>query len=195
MERQLIPMLKYQDCNITLDSNNKTINIVVTAGNGDKFTYNINVIKEDSENIPITTILDNSSVKYNDLYISGIPVGTNVSSLINNVKKASSFASIQIKDADGNIKNDSAFKTGDNVSITSAGETKNYQVIIYGDIDGNGEINVIDLLLIQRQVFGYVNLAGVYKTAADVDKSGKDPDRVDLLLVQRQVFGYANIEQ
>lgn len=180
--------------NVLLTAQDNNLNVVVTAENGNKFTYKINVVKEDVQNIPIETILDNSGIKYNDKHISGIKVGTNVSSLINNVKKTSSFASIQIFDVEGKSKTNAAFKTGDKVVISSNNETKEYKIVIYGDIDGDGEITKVDLLLVQRHVFGYSKLSNVKAEAANIDKNEKI-DRVDLLLLQRHVFGYSKIVQ
>ncbi len=180
--------------NIQLNTQDNKVDIVVTAENGNKFTYKINVVKEDIQNIPIDTILDNSGIKYNDKYISGIKIGTNVSSLINNVKKVSSFASIQIFDNEGKLKTNAAFKTGDKVVISSNNTTKEYKIVIYGDIDGDGEITKIDLLLLQRHVFGYSKLQDVKEESANIDKNEKI-DRVDLLLLQRHVFGYSKIVQ
>ena len=47
---------------------------------------------------------------------------------------------------------------------------------------------------VQRDVFGYGSLEGVYNKAGDINKDGKI-DRTDLLQVQRDVFGYASIKQ
>lgn len=170
-------------------------NITVTAENGKQMTYTINIVRENPGEQPsVTTIMDNSGVKYNDKYISGIQIGTNVYSLIQNVQKVSASAYIQIKDSVGNVKTNDSFKTGDTVTISSNNETKNYTVVIYGDLDGDGEITRVDLLLVQRQVFGYANLDGIMAEAANVDKQGSI-DRVDLLLIQRKVFGYGEISQ
>ena len=179
---------------ITLNSNNQDVKIIVTAGNGEKITYTINVIREDDPGIDINTILNNSSVKYNDTYIYGIKPGTNVSSLINNVKKITNYANITINSKSGEVKTDDSFRTGDTVTISSNKETKKYTIIIYGDLDGNGEINKSDLLLVKRHVYGYNKLSNEFEKSSDVDKDG-DVDKSDLLIIKRQVYGYGVINQ
>ena len=41
---------------------------------------------------------------------------------------------------------------GDTISITSGEETKTYTVILYGDVNGDGKINALDLLKIQKHI-------------------------------------------
>lgn len=179
---------------IEITNKETTINLVVTAGNGNQRTYTIEIVREDDPKISISTILDNSSVKYNESKIFGIKPSTNVSSLINNVKNVTSFASITIKDKDGNIKTDDRFKTGDKVIITSNNETKEYDVVIYGDVDGDGEVTKLDYLAVLRHFYGYTKYEGVYVEAADADKNGV-VDKLDYLAILRDFYGYAEIVQ
>lgn len=179
---------------INITNMSTKVNLVVTAGNGNKRNYTIEIVREDDPKISISTILDNSSVKYNDSRIFGIKPSTNVSSLINNVKNVTSFASITIKDKDGNVKTDDRFKTGDKVIITSNNETKEFDVAIYGDVDGDGEITKLDYLAVLRHFYGYTKYEGVYLEAADADKNGV-VDKLDYLAILRDFYGYAEIVQ
>lgn len=70
-----------------------------------------------------------------------------------------------------------------------------YQIIIYGDVDGDGKINSIDLLVLQRHILEIEKLKGVFLKAGDISKEGRNPSSLDSLLIQRHILGLKLIEQ
>ena len=70
-----------------------------------------------------------------------------------------------------------------------------YNVIMYGDVNGDGKINSIDLLVLQRHILEIQKFSGVYIKAGNVRKNNKNPSSVDCLLIQRHILGLQNIEQ
>ena len=99
--------------------------------------------------------------------------------------------------ADGEEKPAGTIATGDRVVVTSDEDPNlkvTYFVVIYGDVSGNGEIMLRDLLLIQRHIFGISELKDPSKVAADVERSGSIRLR-DLLMVQRHILGIQEIKQ
>ena len=70
-----------------------------------------------------------------------------------------------------------------------------YTLIMYGDTNGDGKINSIDLLVLQRHILEIEKLENVYVKAGNVRKNGKNPSSVDCLLIQRHILGLQNIEQ
>ncbi len=50
---------------------------------------------------------------------------------------------------------------------------KQYDVVIYGDINGDGKISVVDLVMMQKQILGTSQLSGAYAAAADISRDGK----------------------
>lgn len=70
-----------------------------------------------------------------------------------------------------------------------------YTILIYGDSNGDGKINSVDLLKIQRHILELEKLEGIYLKASNVRKTGTKPTSVDLLLIQRHILGYQKIEQ
>ena len=77
------------------------INIKVTAENKDEKVYTLNITRKE---VGINRALDNSGFKYNDNYIYGINVNTDINSLINNIKKTSDSIVVTIKDKNNKIK-------------------------------------------------------------------------------------------
>lgn len=181
----------------TLDNNEqKILNVNLNIG------LNTITIKENNKeyvievtrlNPPVSYILNNIGIKYNDKYISGINPNTSVSSLINNINNISSTIMTNIKDSKGNAKT-GIFATGDTINIKSNNEEKQYETLIYGDINGDGKIDKLDALAILRNYYGYANYEGVYQVASDINKDNKI-DKLDVLAVLRDYYGYSKINQ
>ena len=72
---------------------------------------------------------------------------------------------------------------------------KEYNVILYGDSNGDGKINSVDLLVLQRHILEIQKLDDIFVKASNVRKNGNKPTSVDLLLIQRHILGLQIIEQ
>ena len=70
-----------------------------------------------------------------------------------------------------------------------------YNVIMYGDVNGDGKINSVDLLVLQRHILEIEKFSGVFLKAGNIRKNGRNPSSVDLLLIQRHILGLQNIVQ
>lgn len=166
------------------------INISVTALNGEERIYILNITRKKAE---LKEILNNSGIKYNDKYVYGIKVDTSIDSLINNIKSISNSVSVVIKDNNDNNKT-GVFATGDKVVISDGVDTLTYEVVIYGDANGDALIDKLDYLAILRHYYKYKEYTGVYKESLDVNRDGVI-DKLDCLAVLRDFYGYKKIEQ
>ena len=179
---------------IQITSNQQTNKIVVTAANGKKREYSITFNRQASNPITIEEAMNNSGYKYNENYLFGINVGTNVSSLIGNITSYNNSVTVSIKSSTGAIKTNDSFRTGDKITVTGSDGSKEYVAIIYGDVNGDGMIDKNDLLYVQSKAFGYTTFDTLKTVSADINKDGK-VDKNDLLYVQSHVFGYSKINQ
>lgn len=119
----------------------------------------------------------------------------NVSDFLNKLSIAN--GSVKITNSSGSVKaGTSKIGTGDQVRLynSSGGHTTTYNIIVYGDTNGNGIVNAQDLLLIQKNNIKVSALGGVYSTAADVNRDGK-VNAQDLLLVQKHNIKVQSIRQ
>ena len=98
------------------------------------------------------------------------------------------------KKADG-TENTGAVGTGNKIAVYANGTlVKQYDVVIYGDINGDGKISVVDLVMMQKQILGTSQLSGAYAAAADISRDGKVSVK-DLVLLQKHIINAAQIEQ
>jgi len=70
-----------------------------------------------------------------------------------------------------------------------------YQIILYGDVNGDGKINSVDLLVLQRHILEIEKLRGAFLKAGNVRRDGKNPSSLDSLLIQRHILELQMIEQ
>ena len=105
---------------------------------------------------------------------------------------------IEIYNNKGKLLSDEKFAgTGSKIRIIDENEVikMEYEIIIYGDVNGDGKINSIDLLVLQRHILEIENLNGVYLKAGNINKNGKNPSSLDLLIIQRHILDIELIEQ
>lgn len=179
---------------IGISESNTPVSIIVTAQNGNVQEYKINLVKSSSVILSPFEIVSSISIKSDGKVLYGFNLGSNIGDFTNMVNKVSPTAVITYTKNDGSPKDNNILCTGDKINIANNDQTNGYEVIIYGDPNGDGEINIIDLLKVQKHLLGYGTLENGYKTAADIDRDG-DITIVDLLKIQKYLLGYIAIEQ
>ncbi len=173
---------------------------------------NINVCADEDENISqsisvkvIEKISEedlsfNTNIKVDGNEITGIKKeNQTVEKLLENIMTSEKYV-VKIVDKEENALEDGDLVgTGAKVQIFTNTNTQNmvaeYSIIIYGDVDGNGKINSVDLLKLQRHILEIEELDFLSQKAGNINKNGKKPTSVDLLLIQRHILGLKQIEQ
>ena len=95
---------------------------------------------------------------------------------------------------DGQEVTSGSVGTGYKVTITVLEESKTFEVVIYGDTNGDAEITILDLLRVQKHILKSSTLSGANAKAADVSKNS-EIDILDLLKVQKHILGSSTIKQ
>ena len=80
---------------------------------------------------------------------------------------------------------DTLVGTGDKFTTTDGTE---YTIVVYGDVDGNGRINALDALQVEKSNVNMLTLDDVQKEAADV-KNDARVNSLDSLAIKRYVVG------
>lgn len=162
------------------------LEIIVTSAAGTTSTYKITVNKVDEVVLTPDEILAKMQISNKGGYISGFDLGSDANSfnkLLNSVYPK----------AVSEISENKVLYTGMNIKITS-GITSNYTVVIYGDNNGDGVIDILDLLKIQKHLLGVNKLKNAYLNASDVNKDGVI-DIIDLLKMRKHILNVNKIEQ
>ena len=200
------------------DANNKNINyssenaeIATVDGNG-----NITGIAEGNTNIIVSSeegnitkkvevtvirkleegeILIDESLNVTGNEITGLENSNNTVDKILN--KIQTNYTVEIYNSSGQkIEESTLVGTGSTIRILENDKLViEYNVIMYGDVNGDGKINSVDLLVLQRHILEIKKFEGVFIKAANIRKNGKNPSSVDCLLIQRHILGLQNIEQ
>jgi hypothetical protein len=126
--------------------------------------------------------------------VTGIAEKTSVSAFLGNFSVNN--GSVSLVTADKKAKTSGSVGTGDVLYLKDgSGKTvKSYSLVIYGDVNGDGEISIMDLLRVQRHLLDVSKVQGIYSSAGDVTKDGK-VTIMDLLGIQRHLLDVKKISQ
>ena len=175
---------------------NTNINVCADEDENISQSISVNVIEKISEE----DLSFNTNIKVDGNEITGIKEeNQTVEKLLENIMTSEKYV-VKIVDKEGNALEDGDLVgTGAKVQIFTNTDIQNmvaeYNIIIYGDVDGNGKINSVDLLKLQRHILEIEELDFLSQKAGNINKNGKKPTSVDLLLIQRHILGLKQIEQ
>lgn len=177
---------------ITIDKKEKEVKIIVTSETGNEKIYKINFIKTESEVKPtdktVDQVLENVDIKLNKSYMSGIKEKTTASNLNNSITSINPDVSITITDKNNKVSS-GILKTGDKITIKTSIEEKTFTIVIKGDNNGDGIINALDLLRVQKHILKYSTLSNEYLESCDTNYDGV-VNPLDLLRVQKHILKY-----
>ena len=197
------PNIIYKSDNEDIASINES-GIITAVTEGETI---ISAISEENESIKSTCKLIvvrkmedseihfDSSLNLDSLEVSGIKYDENTVADIK--QKITTDLELEIVNSQNQVLSDTDIVgTGSKILVKENGNIlRVYNIIIYGDVNGDGKINSVDLLVLQRHILEIEEINGVYKKAGNVRKDGKKPTSVDLLLIQRHILGLQMIEQ
>ena len=184
----------------TIDENG----VITAQKEGETIIY---AISEENENIKakckITVVrkMQEAEVQFtvplilNNLDVSGIDYNQNtVGDIKNNI--ISNLEIVIVNSNNEILSDDVIIGTGNKIQVKEDGKIlKEYQIIVYGDVNGDGKINSVDLLVLQRHILEIETLDDIYQKSANIRKNANKPSSVDLLLIQRHILGLQIIKQ
>ena len=71
---------------------------------------------------------------------------------------------------------------------------RQYEIVIYGDVNGDSRISNADIVLMQKQILGLATQSGAYLEAANISRDGGISNK-DLVLLQKHILDIAKINQ
>lgn len=118
---------------------------------------------------------------------------------VENIKdKIQTLYKIEIYDYKGDeLKEGQKVGTGSKIKLVDENNNikMEYYIIIYGDVNGDGKINSLDLLVLQRHILEIKRLNSLFLKAGNINKNGQNPSSLDLLIIQRHILTLKTIEQ
>ena len=158
---------------VTLSTSSTKKEIIVTAEDGTKRTYTITINKKAAANETADDVVKYAGYKTNDTNISGFSIGSSVDSIVNSIKNKYSSAEIKFYDSSNKEITTGTISTNQKISIKVNDTEKKYDVVVYGDTNGDGKIGIGDYAKICDSILGKTSLTGAYNLAADTNHDGK----------------------
>lgn len=165
------------------------IKINVKAKNGNIKTYTIDVARGNSQSGGDGTIYSNVyAVDTENGLMSGVVVGTSAADAVKNIT-IKNGGKVVITNAAG-IERSGDIATGDVITVYSSAGAKlsSYNIVVKGDIDGDGKVDILDIVRIKNQMLGNTKLDGAYLSAADMDNNGS-VDLMDIVKAKSLLLG------
>ncbi len=177
---------------VSLKVGTNTVSVKCKSQSGVSRTYKLTVVRQEGE--AVSTVPTSKTYTVGSKYITGIQTGTKAATVLKNL--TASGATIKLLGTDGKDKT-GAVATGDTVALYDGSNKKvsSYTIVIYGDVNGDGEINVLDMIKVNRHVLGLTKLSGAYLEAGDANRAGDGANVLDMIYINRHSLGLVMIKQ
>ncbi len=172
--------------NTNNNSNNNSSNNNSNSNNNSSNNNNNNNQQEKPKVTKDTQIKSLGVNEKSNAYITNLRIGMTVNELL-------SKASVTIKDKSGNvITGGSKLTTGSTITFTD-GSVRT--IVIYGDLNGDGDINSADLLAIRQHMLKIKALSGAYLESAHIQTTSGSVNSSDLLRIRQALLKQYTINQ
>lgn len=168
-----------------------TTNIVASVGNIQK-KCQVTVIELSTEwRVEFDEELNVTGNEISGLSQEDITV-SNIQSLI-----STNLQMIFINNNGETLALDSNIGTGSKLILSTEDGTEvyEYEFLLYGDLNGDGVINALDALVLQKHILETKLLEGIYLKAGNLSKNGNPPSALDGLKLQKHILEIKMIEQ
>ena len=181
--------------NHALSYGNNTINITCTSQSGVARDYTITVARQQPAVGEAITVGEGATITSSypiSTYITGIQPGSSASDVLSGI--SAQGCTVKVLDANG-AENTGNVGTGNRIAVYINDElVRQYEIVIYGDINGDSRISNADIVLMQKQILGLATQSGVYLEAANISRDGGISNK-DLVLLQKHILDIAKINQ
>lgn len=182
-----------------------TVQIIVTSQSGTAKTYTLRIVRKEATSGGSDSSNDSGAdteqggfttdFLIEDGIVSRVGVGSAAQDVLNHISFTGG-AYGKIYHDDGS-QNDGVVGTGDKLTVYGADGSVlgSYTIVIYGDVNGDGQITSMDLLYVKRHILDTKALEGSYLLAADANRRNDGITSIDLLYIKRHILDIRYIEQ
>lgn len=139
---------------------------------------------------------DMKEIKVNGEYVGNFAIGDKVGTA--KAKMSITGGIYLITDKDGNVKNDdSLIATGDILRVQDDANhiIKTFRIIIYGDVNGDGKVDLYDFVKIKNKIIRNVEIEGIYNLAGNASEKSEGIDLYDFVSVKNFILRNIAINQ
>ncbi|MDD4387546.1 MAG: Ig-like domain-containing protein [Clostridia bacterium] len=170
-----------------------TANITITlTDSGKTATAKLNVFELSADQ---TFEVDTTKVNVNGNEITKISPETKVSDIKTNALTVNNL-NIVFKDINNKVLTETDnVGTGTKIEVFDGSDNLiyTYNMVIYGDVNGDGKISATDLTYIQRYIVELPTAMNDFSLkAGNINKNGKKPSASDITAIQRYIVGLPN---
>ena len=166
-----------------------TINTVAEDGTTKSYKVTVKQVKIENE-VKVKNVTDKLKVKIDNNIMFGISPGMTVQEITNSVSSANGSAALT--DSNGTKKTSGKLATGDIITISGSVEKLSFTIVVRGDINGDGDLNLKDFVLIQSHILKKSTLTGIKFYAADTNYDNVI-NLKDFVLVQSHILKKASL--
>lgn len=174
---------------------NNTIQVKCTSQSGVTNTYTISIVRKGNSSVT-TSEYSLKSDKYSiGANVTGIAPGTSATDFLNSINASGDGVTIKVLNASG-TETTGKVGTGTQLAVYVNGTLKGtHTVVVYGDVNGDGEVNILDMIKLNRQIVGKSSLSGCYLEAGDANHKGDGINIMDMIVLNNHIIGKSTISQ
>ena len=174
----------------SLVTGNNIVKINCKSQSGSVRTYTLTVVRPAEILTEYTIVSDKYTIGD---FITGVAPGTNAEDFLANV--SCEGTTLAVLNAKGETHT-GAVGTGNKLAVYKDGIlVSTRDIVVYGDINGDSNVNVLDIIKINRQVIGLEKMSGAYLEAGDANRKKDGINVLDLIVVNRHTLGLTTIQQ
>ena len=187
---------------IPLEAETNTVVILCISGSGQPKAYTLTVVRSGESTPPEQTdppepklpVLASDKYHIGSEYITGLDPDVKAEEFLSNLQVENATLKLVGED-DAEVTGRLA--TGNRIELYDADGALyiTYKIVIYGDTNGDGLINVLDMIKVNRHILELSALEGCYLEAADANRLGDGVNVLDMIHINRHALGLANIAQ
>ena len=177
---------KFKNDDGIIENGQYKFKVIDKAGNTTEVNFLVK-IESQIEKLEIKLKKD-STYEIEESYITKVKPNTTTSDIINSIETNGEIEIYKgtTKIIDEKIK----LETGMIIKISLSNQASQYKIVVTGDLNGDGQMNEVDLLMLARYKVNLdKNLKGEYLRASDIVENGVYADNMDLLKMARIIVG------
>lgn len=145
------------------------------------FTINKPAVK-----LPTQATSSKVSINQSEATVKNIKAGTSVSSLLQGINEKQYCV---VRKNNANQSQSTTVGTGMQLCVINNNKVvKSYNIIVTGDTNGDGKVNITDLIAVKQSILGKASLSNIQKMAGDMNGDGKI-NITDFIKIKAKILG------